>query len=135
MHVPEYATHHRDKFRTEKTSYALWEKKTNFWQQMRSENLNLLSEICLFSPGSILCRFGAKKIMVVRNMVRYMRDLFRNFSISFQILKIRKAYRVQVHPGAKVNFREKLSNIKITVSKSLKLVKAAAVLISLCYWY
>ena len=30
MHVPEYATHHREKFRTETTSYAPWEKKTNF---------------------------------------------------------------------------------------------------------
>ena len=41
--------------------------------------------------------------MVVRNIVRYMHDFFRNFLISFQILKIQKAYRVQVHPGAKVN--------------------------------
>ena len=51
--------------------------------------------------------FWHKKNMVVRNMVRYMHDSFRNFSISFQILKIRKAYRVQVHPGAKVNFGSK----------------------------
>ena len=30
MHVPQYATHHRDKFRTEKTSYAPWRKKDKF---------------------------------------------------------------------------------------------------------
>ena len=32
-------------------------------------------------------------------------NFFQNFSKQFQILKNQKAYRVQVHPGAKVNFR------------------------------
>ena len=79
--------------------------------QQNSDSKLLLSEFCLFSPGSIRCLFGSKFVTVVHSILRYVHVFSRNFSKSFQILKIRKAYRVQVHPGAKMNFRTSLSYI------------------------
>ena len=93
MHVPDHGTHHLVKFRAEMTSWPPCTKMTNFWQEMRSKNLNFWQEICHFCTGRIRCHFGVKFHTVVRTMVRYVHDCFRNFLKSFQIFLCSRKYQ------------------------------------------
>ena len=45
MHVPDHGPHHREKFRTEMSSYAPWGKMTKFWQEIQNFGSHMLSEI------------------------------------------------------------------------------------------
>ena len=71
---------------------------------MRSKILNFLSEICHFCTGRPRCHFGAKFHTIVRTIVRYVHDLFRNFFEKFSkkimLPKITGAYE----PGLQYEF-------------------------------
>ena len=105
MHVPEYGTHHRDKFRAEMTSYAPCGKNDKILTENEIQNFEFLSEFCHFCTGSILCHFGAKFFTVVQSILRYVHDFFRNFSKSFLIFLSFRKKREQVSPGSNMNFR------------------------------
>ena len=64
-----------------------------------------MSEICLFCTEQKICYFVSKIFTSVQHLRIFVSNFFQIFPKHFQNLKNQKANRVQVHPGAKVNFR------------------------------
>ena len=92
---------HLWKFSTEKTYFSALCKNDKILTEIQIFGSHFLSEFCHFCTGRILCHFGAKFVTVVRSILRYVHDFFRNFLKSFSNFFMLPKKREQVSPGAK----------------------------------